>query len=54
MPLKSFCDTGLVNTYDAVPMIDPCAPCKAVTTWKVKYLVSNTPGEAAHYDADLV
>ncbi|XWV26117.1 hypothetical protein QJ857_gp0963 [Tupanvirus soda lake] len=53
-PLKSFCDPGLKNTCAAVPMIDPCAPGKAVTTWKVNYLVSNVPGEAAHYDEDLV
>src|SRR5436309_2055835 len=53
-PLKSFCDPGLVNTCNRAPCVNPCTPKRAVTTWKVNYLVSNIPGEAAHLDPDLV
>lgn len=54
-PLKSFCDPGLANTCAARPLIDPLAPRRAVTTWKVNYLVSNRiNNNAAHYDIDLI
>ena len=53
-PLKSFCDPGLNNTCNAGPLINPCGPRRAVTTWKVNYLVSNRPNQASHVDAALV
>jgi len=53
-PLKSFCDPGLANTCGPRPIINPCAPRRSVTTWKVNYLVSNTINQAAHIDPDLI
>jgi uncharacterized protein (TIGR03118 family) len=53
-PLKSFCDPGLANTCASRPIIDPYGPRRAVTTWKVNYLVANKVGFAQHADADLV
>lgn len=35
-------------------VIDPCAPRKAITIWKVNYMVSNRPCQAAHLDQNLV
>lgn len=53
-PLKSFCDPGLSNTCTNKPIIDPFAPRRAVTTWKINYLISNRPNNASHTDPDLV
>ncbi len=53
-PLKSFCDPGLANTCNAGPLIDPYGPRRAVTTWKINYLISNRPNQAAHDDPALV
>jgi len=53
-PLKSFCDPGLANTCTARPIIDPFGPRRAVTTWKINYLVSNRNNFAAHNDPDLI
>ena len=53
-PLKSFCDPGLMNTCNRTPCVDLSQPKRAITTWKVNYLVSNTPGEASHLDPDLI
>lgn len=56
-PLKSFCDPGLTTGCSSYPLSPPiCAPDyvrKAVTTWKVNYLVSNRPNQAAHLDEFL-
>lgn len=40
-PLKSFCDPSLANTCQPTPIIDPCAPRRVITTFKVNYLVAN-------------
>lgn len=53
-PLKSFCDPGLTNTCANQPIVNPCAPRRSVTTWKVNYLSSNRNNYAAHIDLDLV
>lgn len=53
-PLKSFCDPGLANACAARPLIEPFGPRRAVTTWKVNYLISNRTNQAAHADPDLV
>lgn len=53
-PLKSFCDPGLANSCVARPLIDPYGPRRAVTTWRVNYLISNKPNQAAHTDPDLI
>ena len=53
-PLKSFCDPGLANTCAARPLINPNAPRRAVSTWKINYLVSNFANKASHSDEDLI
>lgn len=54
-PLKSFCDPGLSNTCSSKPIVNPFGPRRAVTTWKVNYLVSNnTFNQAANIDINLV
>lgn len=53
-PLKSFCDPSLMNTCKQTPIVDQCTPRRAVTTWKINYLVSNNPNDAAHVDEELV
>ena len=53
-PLKSFCDPGLANSCVARPLIDPFGPRRAVTTWRMNYLISNKPNQASHTDPDLI
>lgn len=53
-PLKSFCDPGLINSVLSRPLINPNTPRRAVPTWKINYLVANTPGRATNVDEDLV
>lgn len=54
-PLKSFCDPGLANTCASKPLVYPFGPRRAVTTWKVLYLVSNgTVIQANNVDPNLV
>ena len=53
-PLKSFCDPGLSNTCESKPIVSPFGPRRAVTTWKVNYLVSNQMNAAATFDPDLI
>ena len=53
-PMKSFCDPGLANGCNNKPIIDMNAPRRAVTTWKINYLVSNRANYAAHTDVLLV
>jgi uncharacterized protein (TIGR03118 family) len=53
-PLKSFCDPGLSNTCANLPIVDPQAPRRAVTTWKLNYLVANRVNLAAHTDPELI
>ena len=53
-PLRSFCDAGLANTCNPLPLVNPCAPRRAVTTWRVNYLVSNRNNHAAHIDLALI
>lgn len=53
-PLKSFADQGLSTSCQRAPLIDPYAPRRSVTTWKVNYLVSNMANQAAHLDVDLI
>jgi len=51
-PLKAFCDPGLANTCESKPLIDPYSPRKAVTTWRINYLVSNvTLGSSGQREA---
>lgn len=38
----------------AFPMVGMCGPSRAVTTWKINYLVSNRDNYAAHIDYDLI
>lgn len=52
--LKSFCDPGLSNTCGNRPIIDPNAPKKSITTWRVNYLSTNTANVAPHFDPFLV
>lgn len=54
-PLKSFCDPGLANTCASKPIIYPFGPRRAVSTWKINYLVSNTASiRAENIDVALV
>lgn len=53
-PLKAYCDPGLSNTCANKPIINPFGPRRAVTTWRVNYLVSNRTNQAAHSDPDLI
>lgn len=53
-PLKSFCDPGMAGACHPRPIINPLAPRRAVTTWKVNYLVSNRSNQAAHMDTELI
>ncbi len=53
-PLKSFCDPGLANTCAPKPIVNPCGPRRAVTTWKVNYLISNRANLASHTDPELI
>ena len=53
-PLKSFCDPGLATTCNPRPIVDPSGPRRAVTTWRVNFLVSNRSALAAHSDTNLV
>jgi uncharacterized protein (TIGR03118 family) len=53
-PLKSFCDPFISYTGNPQPIVTPCGPRKAVTTWKVKFLVSNINDLATNYDPDLI
>ena len=54
-PLKSFCDPGLANTCESKPIVYPFGPRRAVTTWRVNYLVSNNLiNQAANIDPDLI
>ncbi len=52
--LKSFCDPGLASACVPRPIINPCGPRRAVTTWKINYLVSNRTNYAAHTDPELI
>lgn len=53
-PLKSFCDPGLAATCTPAPIVCPFGPRRSVTTWRVNYLISNRPNQAAHTDPDLI
>ena len=54
-PLKSFCDPGLANSCESKPIIYPFGPRRAVTTWKVIYLISNgTIQQGTTVDISLV
>ena len=53
-PLKSFCDPGLMNTCHPTPVVNPGSGRRAVSTWRVNYLVSNRPNQAAHTDSTLI
>lgn len=45
---------GFVNTCEAKPLVYPFGPRRAVTTWKLNYLVANRFNNAAHTDPSLV
>lgn len=53
-PLKSFCDPGLANTAVNRGIINFNAPRRAVSTWKINYLISNRANFAAHQDPVLI
>jgi uncharacterized protein (TIGR03118 family) len=54
-PLKSFCDPGLANTCESKPVIYPFGPRRAVTTWKVIYLISTgTINQGVTVDDEMV
>jgi uncharacterized protein (TIGR03118 family) len=54
-PLMSFRDTGLAYTCTVPPVVIQSFPRRAITTWKVNYLVSNVnTNEATHIDLNLV
>lgn len=53
-PLRSFCDPGLVNTCASQPIVDPNGPRRAVSTWRVNYLISSYINQASHTDPDLI
>lgn len=53
-PLKSFCDPGIASGCNNTPMVNPLIPKRAITTWKINYIVANAPQQAAKYDPDLI
>lgn len=51
---KSYYDYGLATGCNPLPVIPPCAPTRAVTTWRLNYLVANRENLAAHLDPLLI
>ena len=48
------CGPNFINTCESQPLVYPFGPRRAVTTWKINYLVSNYENQAAHVDLALV
>ena len=44
---------GLVNTYNR-PVLTQSTARRAVTTWKVNWLISNRDNKASHQDVELI
>lgn len=53
-PLKSFADPGLNNTCATRALVNPFAPKRSVSTWRVNYLVSNEVDIATFVDNRLI
>ncbi|AKI80384.1 NHL repeat-containing protein [Niemeyer virus] len=53
-PTRSLCDPSYIGACGIQPLINPFGPRRAVTTWKINYLVSNRTNQAAHTDPDLI
>ncbi|BCS83475.1 NHL-repeat-containing protein [Cotonvirus japonicus] len=54
LPLRSTCDPSFVGACGIQPLGSPFGARRAVTTWKVNYLISNRTNQAAHTDPDLI
>ncbi|AQN68782.1 hypothetical protein [Saudi moumouvirus] len=53
-PLRTFCDPSWKNACGIQPLVNPLGSRRAVTTWKINYLISNRVNHASHTDPDLV
>lgn len=53
-PLRPYCDPSHRNAAGIQPLVNPFGPRRAVTTWKINYLISNRVNHASHTDPDLV
>ncbi|AYV84985.1 MAG: hypothetical protein Satyrvirus1_71 [Satyrvirus sp.] len=48
------CTPSKCGPYGPGPLINAGFPRRAVATWRINYLISNRPSQAAHFDLDLV